>query len=466
MSEPKFLTGNLMRHVAVMSFTGSIGLTAIFIVDLIDLYWIGQLGEAELAAAVGYASAILFTTTSIGIGFSIALGALVARSLGARDPERARAYATHVLTYGCVVGCALAAFIWLFVPQLLALLGATGRTHALAVDYLRIIVPSMPVLMVGMGGSAILRAHGDARRAMIAMVSGGIVNGVLDPIFIFALDFGLNGAAAASVCARFAVLITAFLPVFRHYGGLNRPHLQGLVADGSAIAGLAIPSVLTNVATPLGNAVVTRAMAPFGDGAIAGFAIVGRLAPVAFAVVFALSGAIGPIIGQNFGARNWTRVRGAMIEGVRFVVLYVVAVSILLFLLRGLVADMFSASDESATLIYLFCGPLSLLFGFQGILFASNATFNNLNRPFYSTAINWGRNTLGVAPFVMVGASLGGAPGVMIGQGLGGVIFGLLAIWLSFRLVNQYETGRINPDKPRPRFRWPFPLNPHSNVRG
>lgn len=82
--QAKFLTGSLFRHVTVMSLTASVGLMAVFAVDFIDMVFISMLGKEELAAAVGYAGAILFFTTSFGIGMAIAIGALVARSLGDR----------------------------------------------------------------------------------------------------------------------------------------------------------------------------------------------------------------------------------------------------------------------------------------------------------------------------------------------------------------------------------------------
>ena len=87
MAEARFLTGSLFRHVTVMSLTASVGLMAIFLVDFVDMIFISMLGKAELAAAVGYAGAILFFTTSFGIGMAIAAGALVARALGAGEDD-------------------------------------------------------------------------------------------------------------------------------------------------------------------------------------------------------------------------------------------------------------------------------------------------------------------------------------------------------------------------------------------
>ncbi|MXU64639.1 MATE family efflux transporter [Oceanomicrobium pacificus] len=451
-----FLDGSLMRHVSTMSFTASIGLLAIFLVDFVDMIFISMLGNDALAAAIGYAGAILFSTTSVSIGVSIAAGVLIARSLGAGDLEHVRQRATNIMVFGVVVGILVAGLVWLNLRPLLALVGATGETADLALRYLRIIIPSMPLLMVGMAGGAILRAHGDARRAMYATVAGGAVNAVLDPILIFGLGLGLDGAAIASVLARVTILFVSLYPVVRHYGGFARFDGAALRADIAPIAGLAVPAILTNLATPVGTAYVTRAMAAFGEDAVAGMAIVGRLTPVAFCVIFALSGAIGPIVGQNAGAGQFDRVRFAYREGILFTGLYTLAVSAALFALREPLAALFQAEGETRVLLFLFCGPLSLAWFFNGVIFVGNAGFNNLGHPFYSTLVNWGRNTLGTVPLVWLGAQWFGAPGVLIGLMAGGVIFAALSALMVRRVIAESAAGGTAGPKHRfsARIRW------------
>jgi putative MATE family efflux protein len=436
-AQAKFLQGNLFRHISVMSLTASIGLMAIFAVDFVDMIFISMLGRAELAAAVGYAGAILFFTSSFGIGMSIAAGALVARSLGAGDGVLARQRATHALLLGVGFGAVFAAVVWLNLAGLVALLGGKGHTAALAVHYLQIIVPSLPLLMVGMIGGAILRAHGDARRAMMATIWAGVVNAILDPILIFGFDLALTGAALASVAARVAIAVTALLPIIRYYGGFDRPTLAGLSSDMPPIFAIAFPAILTQVATPIGQAYVTRAMAEFGEAAVAGMAITARLTPVAFGILFALSGAIGPIIGQNFGAGYKDRVRRTFWDGILFTGIVALVVSTLLFALRGQIADLFRAAGDTRDLVFLFCGPLSLLFFFNGVIFVANAACNNLGRPFQSTMVNWGRHTLGTVPFVILFSAYLGASGVMIGQAVGGVIFAGIAVWQALRAMEK-----------------------------
>lgn len=431
--QAKFLEGSLFRHISVMSLTASVGLMAVFVVDFVDMIFISMLGKAELAAAIGYAGAILFFTSSFGIGMAIAAGALVSRALGAGDVDLARRRATNTLIYGILFGVVFAAVVWSNLEFLSGLMGASGETLALSVSYLAIIIPSLPLLIFGMVGSAILRAYGDARRAMMATVWGGVVNAVLDPILIFGLDLELTGAALASVAARLAIAWFGIMPLIRHHRALAKP--QDVAHDLLPVAAIAAPAILTQLATPIGQAYVTRSMAEFGEAAVAGMAIIGRMTPIAFGVIFALSGALGPIIGQNAGGGRPDRVREAMRDAVLFMGLVVVLVTGILFAIREPIAALFEADGITLELIFLFCGPLALAFFFNGVIFASNAAFNNLGHPFYSTWINWGRHTLGTIPLVIVGAAWFGAPGVLIGQAVGGVIFAAIAWWLTRKVL-------------------------------
>lgn len=445
--QAKFLSGNLFSHVTVMSLTASVGLMAVFLVDFVDMIFISMLGKAELAAAVGYAGAILFFTTSFGIGMAIAVGALVARALGEGNVELARGRTATGLLYGVVFGVFFGIVVWLNLRGLVTLLGATGDTVDLAVSYLRIIVPSMPLLVIGMMGGAVLRAYGDARRAMMATIYGGLVNAILDPILIFGLDLELTGAAVASVIARVAIAGTSLLPIIRHHGGITLPRAADLSRDFSPILAIAAPSIMTQLATPIGQAIVTRNMAQFGEDAVAGMAIVSRIVPVAFGVLFALSGAVGPIIGQNFGAKDYGRVRGGYNAALLFAAIFTVLVSALLFLLRGPILALFNMDGVGADLVLVFCGPIALLFYFNGVLFVSNAAFNNLGHPFYSTWMNWGRNTFAMLPFVWLGGVWLGPEGVLWGQAAAGVVFGIVSWRLAVRVIAK-DSGELPPRGP------------------
>ena len=435
-AEAPFIHGSLMRHVTVMSFTASIGLMAIYAVDLIDMIFISMLGQEALAAAAGYASALMFFTSSINIGLSIAAAVLAARAIGADKPREAQEYATSTAMFALVTGLILPFPILMNVEYLLGLLGATGDVAGMAASYLWIIIPFTFVSGLSMVAVSVLRGYGENQRAMYPSLLGALTNAALDPILIFALGLGLQGAAWATVAARFVTLGFALWPAVKRHQAFIRPQLSWLWRDLVKVSQFAIPAVLANVATPVGNAIVTREMAKYGPDAVAGMAVIGRITPVAFSVVMALYGAIGPIIGQNYGAGLLDRVRGAFMSGLKFVAMYVIFVAAVLFLFRDYVAAVFGAEDMARTLLFLFCGPLALASFFNGAIFVASASFSNLGRPSYATWLNWGRNTLGTWPFVIGMAAIWGAPGVLIGQAAGGVIFAGIAVWLGLRIIN------------------------------
>lgn len=460
-----------MRHVTVMSLSASVGLISMFLVDFIDLFFISLLGEAALAAAVGFAGAILYFNMSMTIGLMIAMGALAAQRIGQGKEKEARRIATSVAVLGLVIGVVIAAITWTFAPQFLSALGAVGETRDFAVSYLRIVTPTLPIMALAMVSSGLLRAHGDARRAMNATLAAGIVNAILDPILIFGFLFvpalGLDGAAYASAAARIAMAITALYPIFKHYGGFAPFNVSKFRKDLAPIFAIAGPAILTNVATPVGSFIITRAIAPYGDAAMAGYSVIGRLTPLAFCVIFALSGAVGPIIGQNFGAKNYNRVRETLIKALQFTAIYMVLIWAVLIALQGVIVESFGLRDLGATIVFWFAVLITPLFFFNGVLFVANASFNNLNRPLWSTMLNWGRNTLGTAPFAFAGGMLAGAPGVLVGHALGGVLFAVVGAVVCLRLIKAFESGKTDPEKGwKIRLMRPRPTPPFSSPRG
>lgn len=425
-----------MRHVVVMTATSSLGLMAIFIVDFANLFYISLLGKQELAAAVGYAGTLLFFTISISIGITIATAALVSRALGSSDRDRARQLAMSCLVFMAVAACAVVACIFPLLDSLLAILGAKGETREIAWEFLAIVLPSMPLMGVGMAASAVLRAVGDAQRAMYVTLAGGAVSAVLDPILIFGFDLGVNGAAIATVCSRAVILLVGLHGAVVVHKLIAPINITTAIKDAREISKIALPAVLTNIATPIGNFYLTFSISPFGDAAVAGWAVIGRIIPIAFGGVFALSGAVGPIIGQNFGAGLHARIRRTMTDALIFMTGYTLVTWLLLVALQGVIVSIFGVDEQAGSLIRFFCWFVSLSFLFNGMLFVSNAAFNTLGKPFWSTFFNWARSTAGTIPFAYMGALWAGAEGVLAGWGLGAVVFGIAAVFMAYRLID------------------------------
>ncbi|HRN84201.1 MAG TPA: MATE family efflux transporter, partial [Hyphomicrobium sp.] len=280
------------------------------------------------------------------------------------------------------------------------------------------------------------------RRAMNVTLFGAIVNTILDPIFIFAMDLGIEGAAWATVFARIVFMAVGLYGVIRIHRLIARPRLAAFKVDVPAFAGIAVPAILTNVATPASQAYVTAAIAMHGDDAVAGWAIIGRVLPVAFGAIYALSSSVGPIIGQNYGAGDNARMREAFKLALGVNVGLTLVAWIVLALTSGYVVRLFGATGDAAHLIVLFNVWLAPLFAFMGALFVANAVFNTLDFPHYATVLNWCRATIGTIPLVHLGSWLAGAEGVLTAHMAGGIPFGCLAVWLCLRLFDRLARER------------------------
>jgi len=424
----KFVEGSTMRHILVMSGAGSVGLMALFVVDLLDMLFISMLGQVELAAAVGFAGTLTFFSTSVSIGTSIAMGALVSKAIGAKQRLTARQLSSSIMMTAFVISSIVTTGMYIHIPELLAAIGAQGVAAERAQAYLQILLPSGPILALAMAAGAGLRAAGDAKRSMWATLSGGIVNAILDPIFIFGFGWNVEGAAFASVLARCTVLFFSIYPLIKNHDLVSRPSFAVWQSNIRSILKIALPAIITNAATPIGNAIVTTGIAQYGEDFVAGFAVVGRLTPVCFAVIFALSGAVGPIIGQNFGADRMDRVKETLNNSLLVTTLYTIIVCAVLFLLQDYVVLGFSLEGDAAILVGAFCTYVAITFVFNGALFVANTSFNNLGKPLYSTALNLSKATIGTLPFVYFGSQWFGALGVLYGQALGNIIFGILGV--------------------------------------
>ena len=436
---PRFVAGSTMRHVAVMTATGSVGLVAIFSVDLLSLLYISWLGDPRLTAGVGLATIVLFFATSINVGLMIAVGALVSRALGAGERAEARRLAASSLAHMAVTSTIVAAVLFPLLPAVLSVLGAGPETLPVAERFLWITLPSNALMALGMGFSGVLRAVGDARRAMYVTLAGALVTAALDPLLIFALGLGVEGAAVATVVSRLVFALVGYRGAVAVHDLVAQPRLSDALADARATFAIALPAVLTNVATPIANGFLAGVLARYGDGAIAANAIVDRLVPVAFGGIFALSGAVGPILGQNWGSGRFDRMGRVLRDAMVFMTAYVVAVWALLVLARGPLTRAFNAEGLTADLVAFFCLVSGAIWLFNGLLFVANAAFNNLGFPLLSTAFNWGRATLGTMPFAAIGATWYGPEGAIAGVGVGSFIFGTAAAVTAFGTVRRLE---------------------------
>ncbi len=424
-----------MRHVLVMTATGSVGLVAIFIVDLFSLIYVSWLHDERLTAAVGFASQVMFFGLSVNIGLTIAVAALVSRALGADDRAGAQRLAASGLVQAAAIASGLVLAAYPFRADLLHLLGARDKTLDVASGFLAITLPANVLMALGMALSGVLRAAGDARRAMYVTLVGGIVTAFTDPLFIFGFGFGVNGAAIATVISRIVFVSVGLHGAIFVHGLVGRPNRISVLKDVPAMMTIALPAILANLATPVANSFTLRIFAGFGEPVVAAFAIFDRIIPVAFGVIFAMTGSVGPILGQNLGAKLPDRVRSTLSNCFVLSGVYVLTMWALLALLAPSVSLLFGATGETSRVVIFLCRTGVAAWLFISLLFVANVAFNNLGFPLLSTLFNWGRATFGTIPFVATGSAWYGLEGGVVGIILSSLLFGVTAVVTAYFVI-------------------------------
>ncbi len=435
----RFLHGPIMGHVVRMTLTGALGVGFMFLIDAANLFWISTLGVERLVAALGFAWMIQFFAVSIGIGMMVAATATVSRLIGQHDIAGARRQTSVNAAIAVLAQAVVAAGIFVFRHELLALAGASGDTAREAARYLAIAVPTLPVMALGMMGSAVLRAEGDAWRAMSVTLTSGLVTMIIDPLLIVVLGLGLEGAAISVIFARFFSAGLSVWYVLRVHDLAGRIGWRDVALRARPFGVIAIPAMLTQLSTPFGNALVTGLMAQYGDGAVAGWAVVTRMTVLAFGGIFALSSAISGIFGQNYGGGALERVRLTYVDALRFSAIYVSLAWAFLALASAPAIAVFSMGDEAAQVLRAFTMVAAGGWFFAGGLFVANAAFNALGRPVFSTMFNWLRDGVLLWPLAAVLGARFGAPGVVYGQALAAVVAGSLAVAAGWRHVTRLQ---------------------------
>lgn len=449
----RFLTGSTMGHVVRMTMAGAMGITFVFIVDAAGLFWISMLGNPKLVAAIGFSFAIQFLSVSSGIGLMIASTALISRGIGAGDRALARRQATGAAIIAGVFQSAVALGIITFRHDILALAGARGETAALAARYLAISLPSLGIMAVSMIASGALRAVGDARRSMMVTLLSGAVAMVVDPVLIYGLGFGLDGAASGLILFRCVMVVLALRFAIGTHDLMARPDPETVRETLRPYLAIALPAIMTQMATPVGNYALTSVISRFGDDAMAGWAVVGRMTVVAFGGIFSLAGAIGGIFGQNFGARDFDRVQRTYRDALIFGAIYSGVTWSLLRLAGRFVVDAFNLTPQGAEVALAFTRVGAGGFLFASALFVANSAFNALGKPGRSTFLNWLREAVLSLPLALLLASWFGAPGVIYTQLVTGAVVGLLAAawgWHYVRGLGRIKLPPLDLEPPRP----------------
>ncbi|MFI3044414.1 MATE efflux protein [Pseudomonas coronafaciens pv. coronafaciens] len=432
-----FTSGSLLRHLVFMTSTSATSLLSIFLIEVLTVVYIAMLRDDSLLAAFAIAKTLMFFLISMILGIAVAVSTIVSRSLGSGLPDQARRLASSGVLLASMATVCGAALELIVLDQAISMLGGEGNSFTAAREYLWLTLPASVLVAVEQLCVQILRSAGFGKQAMWTLLTATAAVAIADPLLIVVFDLGLMGAGIAYLISSLVSACLGFYYVHRVAHLTCRVSLKNLSGDIRNIGRTALPAVTGNLATPVGMAYVIAAMAPFGPQALATIGVIDRVIQVAFCVVFALPGALIPILGQNLGAMNTARVSQAIKMTYGLLIGYGSMTSLLLILLAEPLASLFHIAGEGQVVFFAFCRWGGALWTLIGLQFIATSVFLSMGRPAYVTLFGWLRASLGTMPFVWYGAHKFGSVGVMLGQLLGNTIVAFCACWLAHMLMKK-----------------------------
>jgi len=408
------------------------GMVLLMTFNLVDTFFVGLLGTQPLAA-ISFTFPVTFTVLSLMIGLGIGTSAVIAKFLGKKDTKSAKNAATASLYLAAIIVACLSTVGYFITDPLFTLLGAQPSLLPLIHQYMDIWYIGSICLIGPMVGNAILRASGDTKTPSIIMGSAGLINAVLDPIFIFGFGpipaMGIQGAAIATLISWFFGLGFVLYILTKKHDLIHTTMLpmKDLITACRHILKIGLPAAGANMLTPIAAGIMTAIVATYGESAVAAFGVGSRLESIACLIVLALSMTLPPFISQNFGAGQLKRVEDAYKASIRFILAWQIVIYILLALSAHWIASIFTKEAEVADLIKLFIWILPLGYGLQGIVILTNSSFNALHKPMIALVLSVVRLFICYLPLAYLGSLLFGLAGLFAGALLGNILMAMIS---------------------------------------
>ena len=413
------------------------------IYNLADTFFVGQISTSA-SGAVGVVSSLMAIIQALGFMLGHGAGTIISRSLGSRDTTAATRFASTSFFTALVFGVVLAVAGLGTLPHFMMLLGSTETILLHACAYARPILIAAPLMISSLVMNNILRYEGKASFAMIGLVTGGVLNIALDPLFMFVFGLGTAGAGIATALSQsisFCILLSMFLrgktvSQFRLSAVTREARDFGRILLGGA------PSFGRQGLNSIGGMLLNLAARSYGDAAVAGMSIVSRIFMFIISVAIGVGQGLQPVASFNYGARKYRRVRQAAIFTIE-VAFCMLVVLVGLCWVNGDALIRLFRDDPAVTAVALpafHYQCLAMLL--QPIIVVANMTFQSVGASGRATFLACCRQGVFFIPLILILPRTHGLFGVEICQPIADVLTFLVS--LPFLLAFLQQLGRMD----------------------
>ncbi|MBO5998622.1 MAG: MATE family efflux transporter [Lachnospiraceae bacterium] len=423
----------------------------VLIYNLADMFFIGQTHNALMVAAVSLATPIFLLFMSIGTMFGIGGTSVISRALGEGRTEYAKKVCSFCM-WGCVAaGVGLSVIFLIFMNPLLRAIGASEETWHFTKTYLTIVVCAGPLSVLANCFSCILRAEGEANKAMIGQLGGNLINVILDPLFILAFNWGVAGAAIATVIGN-AFGACYYMQYFLRGKSMLSIHPRDFSVKERIplnVLSIGVPASLASLLMSVAQMIVNSFMAGYSDMALAGNGVAMKATMITGMVCIGFGQGIQPLLGYCVGAGLWDRFRQVMKTSCIIAISISASLTILCYIFTGPIVRAFVTEPAAYEYGVTFTRILLTTSFLFGLFYVVSNTLQAMGAALPAFIVNLSRQALIYIPSVFILNRLIGMNGLVWAQPVADVLSTILVFFFYFRTVNKMMAAYNNgtPEK-------------------
>ena len=413
------------------------GMFIMVLYNLTDTFFIGMLHDDYQLAAVNLAYPVMMVTVAIANMVGTGGSSLIARCLGKGDPEEANRTLTTAFLLTVIIGLIFAGAGLVLLEPIVRGLGAKANTMAYTEDYVRIILIGTVFTMGNYILGQLLRSEGSVRHSILGMMVGTVMNIALDPLFIFVLGLQLRGAAIATVLGNIAGTMVS-LWIYASGRTILRPGRQYLRPRADIvreICWVGVPAGLETLLTSMAYIVMNNLTVGYGELTVAAMGIAQKIMSLGNYVYQGFAAGVQPIMGFNFGAKNYRRMLDVLRAGVLIVSGTELAIMTVYGVFAPLLIGMFSESAEVIDAGTQILRALMCILPFVGATSMCRMSFQAMGKPMHAFVITLVRQLILYIPLLLLMDRVFGFRGLIWAQPITEVIMMAASVLLLYRTI-------------------------------
>lgn len=418
-----------------------IGMLINALYNLADAYFVGGLGESQMGAI-----SVVFPLGQVVVGLGLMFGngaaSYLSRLLGRGDKDTANKVASTALYSSVMIGAVIILFAVILLKPILGLLGATETIMPYALKYARIYVISCIFNVFNVTMNNIVSSEGAAKTTMCALLSGAVLNIGLDPLFIYALDLGVTGAAIATAISQFVSTLVYLTYVLKGKSAFtfSIKEFRSTKAIMMEILKIGVPTLAFQILTSLSIALINRAAKDYGDAVIAGMGAVTRVTSMGTLVVFGFLKGFQPIAGFSYGAKKFYRLRQAIKTSILWSTIFCVVAGLLMSLFSAQIISQFTEGNAemiSVGKMSLMANGISfMLFGFYIVYSSLLLALGKGTAGFIIGALRQG---ICFVPVIILLPMVWGLNGILYAQAIADIVSALITVFMAVKLHKELD---------------------------